>query len=99
MKAINPAITNRQFQVNQTVHIKQCPGIVEGYVSENEVVVRLKISQITIECEKYLKQFKCLIPTAKRSRMYVIPENTLMRHNEQEIKTVKRTSKRTRRKS
>lgn len=99
MKAINPAITNRQFQVNQTVHILGCKGIVEGYISSNEVIVRLKISDMTIECEKFLKQFKCLIPNAKHSRMYTIPENTLMRHNEQKSKTVKRTSKRTRRKS
>jgi len=61
----------------------KCPGVVEGYMSNNVVLVRFKSVNMSKNCGRNLRQFKGLLPQAKASRLYEIPEKELKRQNEQ----------------
>lgn len=73
---------------NQYVNIGNgIQGILEGRYSALDIIVRIKIPD-NKQDERNLKQFTCLTRKATISRLYLIPEKHLMRHNEQTRQTL-----------
>lgn len=91
-------VIERKFHTNQTVKMdKELSGTIDGYWAGQiqACVVRIEQESITKSGEAYLKQFKCLTPNDKASRLYIIPEKELVRQNEQKRQVAQDPQKRT----
>lgn len=98
-KMLQPTTNSRLFAVNQDVSIgKDLAGVVQGYYTNTDVIVRVRILELSKANEIYLKQFKCLTPNGSASRLYTINEKELLRHNEQKGKATRSTEKKSKRK-
>lgn len=90
-------ISERKFSMNETVLVQGLGSNVEGYCKGNLVLVRIPIKGIDKETEKRLKPFECLTPKAQLSRLYLIPENHVVRRDEQKGQVTQKVKRKTRR--
>lgn len=89
-----PVKVDRLFSINQDVSIgEDLTGVVQGYYSATDVIVRVRIVDISKKSGDHLKSLKCLTPNGSISRLYSINQNELARHNEQKGKAVKTPKK------
>ena len=73
----------RKFSMNETVLVTGIGSNIEGYYKGTLVLVRIPIKGIDTAPERRLKQFECLTKSAQLSRLYLVPENEIVRLNEQ----------------
>ncbi len=70
------------FRINSDLKVAGHDANYEGVTSGGGLIRVKRYDTVSNDCERYLRQFKCLTPNGQRSRLYVIPIDELVRQNE-----------------
>lgn len=72
----------RKFSMNEDVFIQGIGSVVQGYYKGSFVLVRVPVKNIEKETERKLETYECLTPKAQLSRLYLMPEENVVRPDE-----------------
>lgn len=70
-----------RYHVNQYVTINGMKCMIEGYNTDTDLVIRVKLP-LDKPNEKYFSQFECLNIRASLSRLYIIPVKIVRQSDE-----------------